>query len=157
MDNNSQVQMNIRCMKTIISEALVARLELVRGLKYISFDKIKLMQSDFADHEIPAVQVIDVAETVQHEQARTKNTWQLTLEIIDKSTENRSVGQVDMWNMEYQIKRALWADPTLGIKGQGFQHIRMIGSSTDLHILEPFYFARLDFEALYYEHIVRDC
>jgi len=157
MTNPTQTQFVIKCMKTIISEALVSKLELVRSLNYISFDKIKLLQSDFHEHELPACQIIDVAETVNHEQSRTKNTWQLSIEIVDKTTESRSVGQTDMWNLEYEIKRKLWADPTLGIQGKGFQHIRMLGSATDLHILEPFYFARLDFEALYYEHIVRDC
>jgi hypothetical protein len=144
-------------MKSRIAEALLAKLQGITRLKYLSFDQIKLTQADFRDHELPGIQLIDVSETVVHEQSRTKNTWQIALELVMKGTETEPIGQPDLWNLEYEIKRKLWADPTLGIKDRGFIHIRLLGSATDLHLLQPFYFCRIDFEALYYEHIVREC
>lgn len=156
-DISSQTRLVIKCMKSIISEALTTKLAEITRVKYISFDKIKLLQSDFAEHELPAIQIIDISETVLHEQNRSKNTWQLALELVMKGTEYEPIGQTDIWNLEYEIKRKLWEDPTLGIKNKGFVHIRLLGTSTDLHLLDPFYFARMDFEAIYYEHLVRDC
>lgn len=153
----SQARMVIKCMKSLISEAILEKLSAITRVKYLSFDKIKLLQSDFKDHELPAIQLIDVSESVIHEQSRTKNTWMITLEVVMRESENEPIGQQDLWNMEYEIKRKLWADPTLGIKNKGMIHLRLLGTQTDLHLLEPFYFCRLDFEALYYEHVVRDC
>lgn len=156
-ENDSQVENVITCMKSIISSALLEKLKAIKRVRYLSFDKIKLLQSDFKDHELPAIQIIDVSEAVIHEQNRTKNTWQLALEIVMRGNENESVTQPDLWNMEYEVKRKIWADPTLGIQSKGMVHLRLLGTTTDLHLLEPFYFCRMDFEAIYYEHIVRDC
>lgn len=153
----SQARMVIKCMKSIISEAILEKLAGITRVKYLSFDKIKILQSDFKDNELPAIQLIDVSESVIHEQNRTKNTWLITLEVVMRGSENEPIGQQDLWNMEYEIKRKLWADPTLGIKNKGMIHLRLLGTQTDLHLLEPFYFCRMDFEALYYENIVRDC
>ena len=152
-----QTRQVIKCMKSIISEAVLEKLQGITRVKYLSFDKIKIIQSDFNDHELPAIQIIDISETVTHEQNRTKNTWMLSLEIVMRTTEIEPIGQQDLWNLEYEVKRKLWADPTLGIKNKGMVHLRLLGTTTDLHLLEPFYYCRMDFEAIYYEHIVRDC
>jgi hypothetical protein len=36
----------------------------------------------------------------------------------------------------------------------GIIHLRHLGSQTDLHLLDPLYFARLDFEVIYYQPLV---
>lgn len=151
----SQVTLVSKSMKAKIAEALVSKLETVRDLKYISFDRIKLLASDFNDTEIPAVQVYDVSSEHQHENSRSKYFWRLTLEILMKGNEWRQVSQTDLWNLEYQVKRALFVNPNLGVPG--VIQLTLLGTSTDLHLLEPYYFARMDLEVQFYEDAVRPC
>ena len=142
-------------LKSSIAPAILAKLDAVAALKLKSFDKVRLSSSDFQDHEIPACQLIDIGETIEHERGRAKKTWQIALEIIMKPNEWGAIDQEDLWNLSYDVERALWANPNLNIPG--VIHLRYIGSQTDLHMLEPYYLARLDFEVLYYEALVSEC
>lgn len=139
-------------LKTDIAAAILERLSAVPGIKSKTFDTVRLMASDFQDHELPAVQMIDLAEAVEHEQRRCKKTWQIALEVILKPNEFGNKSQRDLWDLCYEIERALWARPNLQIPG--IIHLRYLGSQTDLHLLQPFYFARLDFEVIYYQPLV---
>jgi hypothetical protein len=139
-------------MKTLIAEAIMARLETVAGVKYKNFDIVKLLASDFQDHELPAIQLIDLNESVEHEQRRAKKTWTIALEVVLKPNEFGTKSQKDLWDLCYLIERTLWQFPNLGVPG--VIHLRYLGSQTDLHLLAPFYFARLDFDVLYYQPLV---
>lgn len=139
-------------MKTLIAEAIMARLETVAGVKYKNFDIVKLLASDFQDHELPAIQLIDLNESVEHEQRRAKKTWTIALEVVLKPNEFGTKSQKDLWNLCYSIERTLWQFPNLAVPG--VIHLRYLGSQTDLHLLAPFYFARLDFDVLYYQPLV---
>lgn len=151
----TQIRIVVRSMKSQIAAALRNILLTNSRLKYVEYDKIKLTSADFADYELPAVQIIDLQETVVHEQSRKKAAWLLVLEIIMKPTELDSVSQEDMWNMIHEIERKLWANPQLGVSG--VIQLRYIGNQTDLHLLAPFYTGRIDVEVSYYEHLVRVC
>ena len=142
-------------LKSSIASAIMTRLDTVAALKLKAFDKIRLTAGDFQDHEIPACQLIDVGETIEHERSRAKKTWQISLELVMKPNEFGEVVQEDLWDLQYDVERALWANPNLGIPG--VIHLRYIGSQTDLHMLDPYYFARLDFECIYYEALVDEC
>ena len=139
-------------MKTLIAEAIMARLETVAGVKYKNFDIVKLLASDFQDHELPAIQLIDLNESVEHEQRRAKKTWTIALEVVLKPNEFGTKSQKDLWDLCYSIERTLWQFPNLAVPG--VIHLRYLGSQTDLHLLAPFYFARLDFDVLYYQPLV---
>jgi len=155
---NSQVRIVLQSMKSKIAARLKDILAAgVPELKYISFDRVRLRYGDFTDYELPAVQIYDVGETAQHENVRKRVTWILYLELIMKSSMDGEVNQADLWNMAYLIERKLWADPTLGGGLPGFLHIKYSGNVTDLHLLPPFYSARIEFEAHYYEDLVREC
>ena len=151
----SQVLLAPRSTKSMIAEALVSRLSLVRQLRYVSFDRIKLLVDDFHPHEIPACQVYDVSLEHLHENGRGRNTWRLAIEILMRGDENRTVSQSDLWDLEYQVKRVLMAQPKLGIKN--VIQLELLGTATDLHLLEPFYFSRMDWQVLFYEDVVRPC
>lgn len=142
-------------LKSSISAAILGKLDNVAALKLKAFDKVRLAASDFQDHEIPACQLIDIGETIEHERGRAKKSWQIALELIMKPNEFGTVDQEDLWDLQYDVERALWADPNLNIPG--VIHLRYIGSQTDLHILDPYYLARLDFEVIYYEALVSEC
>lgn len=142
------------CLKTEIAQAIVTRLETIPEIKTVDFDKVRLRSDDFMSVDCPAIQLIDIAESIEHERSRAKKTWVLALELVMKSTAENPVSQVALWNLQYQVERLLWGLPNLGIPG--VIHLRYIGSQTDLHLLEPYYFVRLDFEALYYEALVSE-
>lgn len=141
-------------MKDRIASALVTRLEGLAALKTVEFDRVRLRSDDFMSVDCPAVQLIDIAERVEHEARRAKKTWSLALELVMRGTEDTPVSQRDLWNLQYEVERVLWEKPNLGIPGM--IHLRYQGSQTDLHLLEPFFFVRLDLEALYYEPLVSE-
>ena len=142
-------------LKPSIASAIITKLDTVAALKLKVFDKVRIAAGDFQDHELPACQLIDVGETIEHERSRAKKTWQISLELIMKPNEFGQISQQDLWDLQYDVERALWLNPNLGIAG--VIHLRYIGSQTDLHLLDPYYFARLDFEVLYYEALVDEC
>jgi len=152
---SSQLKFAPQSTKSRISRALVSIIESIPAFRYVSFDRIKLYTSDFKESELPAAQFIDVTETITHERSRVLRTWSISLEVVNKATENEFINQEDMWNLEYQISRKIWENPNLGIPG--VIHCRYTSNSTDLHLLEPFYLLRMDFDVLYYENLVREC
>jgi hypothetical protein len=48
----------------------------------------------------------------------------------------------------------LFADPNLSIPG--VIHLQYLSATTDLHLLEPYYYCRLELLCQYYEPLVRD-
>lgn len=151
----TQVKLSPQSLKSKIADALV---EIINGMpifNYVSFDRIRLYTSDFRENELPAAQFIDVSERIVHLRDRVERTWNISLEVIHKSTNNEYISQKDMWNLEYSIARNIWAHPNFDL--YGVVHARYLGNSTDLHMLEPFYLLRMDFEVIYHEHLVRDC
>lgn len=151
----STVELVIECMKTKIARAIIARLDGVAWLRYRSFDRVKLLASDFGEAEIPAIQLIDVGLEATHEGVRSLNTWEVALELLLRPSEREGISQQKLWNKLYEIKRKLWAVPNFGIAGV-IQAV-YLGENVDLHTLDPFYFARLRFQVVYYEGLVRDC
>jgi len=140
--------------KRAICEALLSKLDGVTELKLKSFDRVRLYCSDFQDHELPAVQIMDVEETIQHEMSRAKKSWTLGVEIIMKPNEFGAVSQKDLWDLQYKVERALFADPNLSIPG--VIHLHYQSSITDLHLLEPFYYCRMQLMCQYYEPLVSE-
>ena len=151
----TQVRVKVRSMKSLIAAALKNILASDTRFRYVSYDEVRLAAADFADYELPAIQIIDLQETVIHEQSRKKAAWLLALEIIMKPTELDAVSQEDLWDFMHEIERKLWANPQLGVSG--VIQLRYIGNQTDLHLLAPFYTGRMDVEVSYYEHLVRNC
>jgi hypothetical protein len=138
-----------------IADAIVAVVTTVTEVKTINFDKIILATSDFRDHELPAVQLWDVFQSVEHQRGRILVSWSLSLELIMKSLTTGSVVQKDLWELRRKIQLALWANPNLGIPG--VVHMVYTGNITDLHTVEPYYISRLDFDVLYYDNLTGAC
>lgn len=144
-----------QAVRSKIADALMARLALVTELKYRAFDIVRLQASDFADYEIPAVQIIDLAELVTHEQSRAKKEWNLVIEVIVGPTEAESVSQQALWNLMQLIERTVWAVPNLGLSE--VIHMKLLTTSTDLHLMAPFYLGRIELSVLYYQPLVGVC
>lgn len=127
----------------------------VPEVHYISFDKIKLATSDFAPHELPAVQIWDSGQVPTHERGRIRVDWNLSLELIMKSDFAGVVDQKSLFELRRKIQLALWANPNLGIPG--VVHLVYTGNISDLHLLEPFYVARIDFTVQFYDNLTGSC
>lgn len=152
---HGQTRMVIKSMKSKIADALTTKVAEIPQLNYVSFDKVRLLASDFKDIEIPAVQLIDVRLDHQHEAPRSKKFWQIALELLLKGNQYHEVSQQDLWNLEYEVLRKIFERPNFGLRG--VIHIKYLGSSTDLHLLDPYYFSRMDFEIQFYEDLVGTC
>lgn len=120
-----------------------------------SFDQIKLATTDFADHELPAVQFWDNGQVPTHERGRILVDWNLSLELIMKSEISGLVDQKGLFELRRKIQLALWAQPNLGIPG--VVHLIYTGNISDLHLLAPHYIARIDFAVRYYDNLTGSC
>lgn len=138
-----------------IMDALASRVATVTDVVTINTDRIILSTSDFRDHELPAVQIWDVAQSVQHQRGRILVNWAMSLEIIMKSLETGAVNQRTLWDLRRQIQLALWNEPNLNIPG--VVHLIYSGNITDLHLIEPFYIARIDFDVQFYDDLTGSC
>lgn len=138
-----------------IVDKIVTVVAAVPGINYISFDKIRLATGDFLAHELPAVQVWDNGQLIVHERGRVRKDWALSLELIMKSEVTGSVDQKLLFELRRTIEQALWLVPNLGIPG--VVHLIYTGNISDLHLLEPFYIARIDFTIQYYDSLTGSC
>ena len=138
-----------------IMNAIVAKVQTVPEIVTVNSDKIKLSISEFRDHELPAVQIWDVAQAIKHERGRILVNWSLSLEIIMKSLESGLVNQNILWDLRRKIQLAIWNEPSLGIPG--VIHPIYTGNVTDLHLLEPYYIARIDFDVQFYDVLTGSC
>ena len=142
-------------IRSKIADALMARLALVTELKYRSFDTVRLQASDFADYEVPAVQLIDLAELTIHEQRRAKKEWNIIIEVVMGPTQTEAVTQQGLWDLMELIETTIWAVPNFGLTE--VIHAKLLQTSTDLHLMTPFYLGRIEMSVMYYQHLVGDC
>lgn len=151
-------------MKSKIADRLLAIINGMTGVyKYTAFDFVKLTSADFKDYELPACQIIDNGEANLHEQSRGRKTWNLLVEIVVGPTAELPVSQKDLWDLMQATERALFTDPQLGIDRSGLEagssiiQMTLVGSSTDLHFMTPYYLGRLELAVEYYQPLVRPC
>lgn len=142
-------------IESTIVDKIVQIATAVPSVNYVSFDKIRLATADFQAHELPAVQIWDNGQIVTHERGRVRKDWQLSLEIVMKSDIGGEVNQKTLFELRRTMEQALWAVPNLGIPG--VIHLIYTGNISDLHLLEPFYIARIDFAVAYYDNLTGSC
>ena len=124
-------------------------------IRVVNYQVIKQVFADFNDFDLPAIQLIDQGELVEHEQGRAKKTWDLVLEIVMKSTVEGEVNQQSLFDLQNKVELKLWEKPNLLIKG--VIDLKYLGSSSDLHMVLPYYYVRMDFQVRYYDPLVSEC
>jgi hypothetical protein len=92
---------------------------------------------------------------MQHQRGRILVNWALSLELVMKSLESGAVDQSTLWTLRRDIQLALWNEPNLGIPG--VVHMIYTGNVTDLHLIEPYYIARIDFDVQFYDNLTGSC
>ena len=136
---------------------LKAILQTLPWVKTVDSETIRLLVTDFQEHEVPAIQFFDAEEVYAHEQARVKVNWSFTIELVTKSTELNVANQGDLFDKKQDIEELIGANVRLNLPGLGMIHIRYDGSRTDLMSVQPFLIAQMDFTALFYKHFTGDC
>jgi hypothetical protein len=132
------------------------RLNTLSWVKLVNWKKLRLTQSDFLEHEVPLIQFYDAGQMIQHEAARLKVEWNISIELVLKSTSTEEIDVEDLLDRRQEVEQCLGAQSThLGI--QGLQHLRYTGNEPDYLSISPFFITRMDFVALYYKSYVRDC
>jgi len=142
-------------MRTQIAQNIISTIVASGLYKYASYSVIKMLASDFSDYELPAVQFIDLGDDNFHERSRAKKTWNVTLELVIGPKTNYVPKQEDLWDLIELTEQALFLDPKLNIPE--VIHMKLLGSTTDLHTLQPLYTARIDIQIDYYQPLVRPC
>lgn len=142
-------------IRTQIAEALRLKIASLPEIKSATFDRVRLQTSDFAEWEIPAVQLIDLQETVTHELRRAKKSWNVIVELIMGDTSEKQYSQNDLWDLMEVVERSIFEKPNLQIAG--VVHMKLIGTDTDLHLLSPFYLGRIELNIEYYQPLIGDC
>jgi len=125
------------------------------SIKTVITDKVRLLAEDFQDWELPAVQIIDLGEVNQHEIRRGKKSWNLSIEVVIGPTAEDPVSQEELWDLMELLETTIWPTPQLGLSY--VIHAKLLGSSTDLHLLDPFYTGRIDLVVDYYQPLVGNC
>lgn len=142
-------------MRTQIAQNIISTIVASGLYKYASYSVIKMLASDFSEYELPAVQFIDLGDDNIHERSRAKKTWNVTLELVIGPKTNYVPKQEDLWDLIELTEQALFLDPKLNIPE--VIHMKLLGSTTDLHTLQPLYTARIDIQIDYYQPLVRPC
>lgn len=142
-------------IRSQIADALLARIATLPAIKSSSFDVVRLQANDFQDWELPAVQIIDLGEINTHETRRAKKGWQLVVELILGPTGATVPTQKTLWDLMQDLEQAIWAEPNLNIPG--VVHMVLTQTSTDLHLMTPYYLGRIELQVDYYQPLVGTC
>lgn len=135
--------------KSQVADAIMTRLATLTDIKYTAFDVVRLQASDFQDWELPAVQIIDLAEVATPEATRYRKLWSLAIEVIVGPTTAAVPNQKALWDLMQAVEDCLRSKPKLGL---GFVvHLKLGVSSTDLHLMAPFYLGRIELTVDYYQ------
>lgn len=115
--------------------------------KVVAWEQIRLLSSDFQDHELPCVQFYHVRTDYTPQQGRVEARMQFNVEVCLKSNANSSVDQQALFDRMDDILKAVGTNPNLGIPGM--IHLRLLSDETDTHTIVPHYLGILAFEATY--------
>ncbi len=127
----------------------------VPEVKTSTFLDVKSTITDFNESALPAVQIWDVAQEIEHQRGFALVTWVLNLELVMKSTSDKAITQRDLWELRRQIELALWDKPNLEIPG--VIHMLYRNNLTDLHLLKPFHTATMEFQVLFRRKLTGSC
>lgn len=131
-----------------ILDALKSQLTpLLTWAKVIDWQKIRILSSDFSEHELPCVQFYHVRTDYEQQQGRVQARMTLNIEVCLKSTTAGVVNQKDLFDRMDDILLAVGSNANLGIPGM--IHARLLADETDTHSIEPHFIGILVFEFIY--------
>lgn len=150
-------------MESLILTNLKTRLDELTWVNSVEFEKIKLISTDFREHELPAIQFYDSGKTViKHEHQRVSLEWQVTIELVMKTMADDVVNQGVLLDRIEEIERKIGANVQLDLGTVGSSvgqmvHVKYLNAITDLHTLPPFFSAVMNFSVAYYKPFTGVC
>ena len=149
-------------MQRLIFEKMKTKFEELTWVNTVDYEKIRLFESDFHEHELPLIQMYDLRERSRHVQGRVSVEWSIAVEVVMQSTETDTVNQGILLDRKFETKEKIGDNVRLDLGTEPattgrFIHVAYRGSLTDLHLIPPMFMARLDFEALYEEPYTGVC
>ena len=134
-------------MKRQIFEKLAALLRTISWVRSVEWEKIRILEADFAEAHLPAIQIYDLNTSNTHQGGRVESRMQLVIELVMKQTATGVVDQGILFDRVEEIERAIGSNIDLGISGM--LHLRYVSDTTDRHTIDPYFVAILEFEAIY--------
>jgi len=149
-------------MQRLILEKMKEKLLELAWVNTVDYEKIRLFESDFHEHELPLIQMYDQRERSKHVQGRTQVEWSVSVEVVMQSKETDIVDQGVLLDRKFEVKKKIGENVRLDLGQEPattgrFIHMAYRGSLTDLHLIPPMFMARLDFDALYEEPYTGIC
>ena len=149
-------------LESDILDNLKTKLEELPWQKSVEFEKIKLLNTDFRDHELPAIQFYDNGKEVRHDQRRVEINWNIVIEIVMKRTSSDAVDQGVLLDRIEDVELKIGANVQLDLGGapasQGTMiHVKYLSAFTDLHSVEPFFMGIMNFQANYFKPYTAEC
>lgn len=138
-----------------IFEALETKLQELSWAKTVDYEKIRVTPTDIQDDELPRIQIYDNTMIVAHERTQLRKTWSIVVELILKTTRAEEVNQGVLLDRKVEIERKVGESPNLGVAGM--IHMAYVRADTDLHSIQPYYLARLEFSAIFRTPYSGDC
>ena len=136
-------------IKREIFEALATKLQTLPWVSKVEWENIKIGEAEVSDFEIPYIQVYDAGTLYEPERTRYKATTTISVELWLKQTASSTASQGELFDKCEEIEQLIGDDPSLGVTGM--LHFRYASDATDLHTIAPYYYAILNFEAIYYK------
>ena len=134
-------------IKREIFENLASTLQTLPWVKTIEWEKIRITETDIRDHEVPMIQIYDTGSQNEHQRGNVQASLGIAIELILKQTVLGTASQSELFDKVEEIETLIGNNVDLGVSGM--IHLKYISDSTDLHTIEPYYYAVLNFEALY--------
>lgn len=149
-------------IEALIMANMKSKLEELTWQNLVEYEKIRLLSTDFRDHELPAIQFFDSGRTFQHLKGRVEVEWQITIEVVMKKQADDLVDQSVLLDRMEEIERKIGSNVqldlgTLASSVGSMVHVKYLNAITDLHTLSPFYSGVLNFSANYYKPYVNEC
>ena len=143
-------------LENLILVAMQEKLQELTWPKVVEYEKIKLLSTDFREHELPAIQFYDNGRSFQHVQRRIEVEWNITVEILMKRTSSDAVDQGVLLDRSEEVERKIGSNLTLGLDTNtamigNVVHVKYINAITDLHTVEPFFISLLNFSVNYFK------
>ena len=148
-------------MENKIFAALKEKLEELTFLKKVEYERIRLTLSDFQPHEIPGVQIYDLAEIYTHSMQRVKTDWTIVIEYYQKANPDGSHDQAELMDRKFEIERKIGDNIKLDIVGVPDDgrifHVKYVQSQTNLFLVDGMSLAQMQFGILFEKPFTGTC
>jgi hypothetical protein len=115
--------------------------------KSVEWENIRILSSDFGEHEIPRIQFYTVGTSFKPIQGQVQATTSIVIEVCLKSSTLGVVDQRDLFDKMNDVMLAMGKKANLWLPG--VIHIRPLSDECDTHTIQPHFIGIMVFEVVY--------